>query len=103
MDINSDEGSQGAAVQVWQRPSDQAGESSQLGSTGQQVLGKGSRGAWGRQALLHSRAPVNLGHACNAADKWQKGALHTLQGLKLQRSRSRMQQKRSAEEGWHVF
>ncbi|KAA6420527.1 MAG: hypothetical protein FRX49_09688 [Trebouxia sp. A1-2] len=42
---------------VWQRSSDQAGESSQLGSTGQQVLGQRSRGAWGRQALLHPRAP----------------------------------------------
>ncbi len=83
MNINSDEGSQSATVQVWQRSSDQAGEGSQLGSTGQQVLGQGSRGAWGRQALLYSRAPVHLGHSCSAADKWQKQAFQLSQGLKL--------------------
>ena len=38
MDVNGDEGSEGAAVQIGQVGPDQAGEGCQLSRTGQQVL-----------------------------------------------------------------
>ena len=60
MDINGDEGGEGAAVQVGQGPPDQAGEGPQLGRAGQQVLSQGCRRAGCTQALLHASTPVYL-------------------------------------------
>lgn len=62
MDVNGDEGGQGAAVQVGQGPPDQAGEGPQLGRAGQQVLSQGSRRAGCTQALLYASTPVYLHH-----------------------------------------
>lgn len=45
MDINGDEGREGAAVQVGQGPPDQAGEGPQLGIACQHVLSQSSRRA----------------------------------------------------------
>lgn len=60
MNINGDEGGEGAAVQVGQGPPDQAGEGPQLGRAGQQVLSQGSRRAGCTQALLYTSTPVHL-------------------------------------------
>ena len=64
MDVDSDEGREGAAVQVGQGPPDQAGEGPQLGRACQHVLSQGSRRAGCAQALLYTSTPVHLHCYC---------------------------------------